>query len=62
MGIKMDKYKVSYVRKKTDKRDFVRDKDGNINYYNKKDAIMTASRLKGKGLLPHVVRVMKGMK
>lgn len=55
----MDKYKVSYVKKKTDKREYVRDKDGNINYYNKKDAIMTASRLKGKRLLPHVVKVLK---
>lgn len=55
----MDKYKVSYVKKKTDKRDFVRDKDGNINYYSKREAIMTASCLKGKGLLPHVIKVLK---
>ena len=32
----MDKYKVSYVRKNTDMRDYVRDKNGKIKYYNKK--------------------------
>ena len=57
--IKMDKYKVSYVKKRTDMREYVRDKDGNIKYYSKKEAITTASRLKGKALLPFVVKVMK---
>ena len=59
---KNDKYKVSYVRKNTDRRDYVRDKKGTIKYYNKKDAIMTAGRLKGKGKLPHVIKVWKKVK
>ena len=57
----MNKYKVSYVKKKTDKRDYVRDKKGDIKYYAKKEAIATACRLKGKGLLPHVIKVWKGL-
>ena len=32
-----------------------------MKHYNKKDAIMTASRLKGKGLLPHIVKARKGL-
>ena len=42
----MDKYKVSYVKKKTDMRDYVRDKKGNIKYYTKKEAITTACSVK----------------
>lgn len=57
----MDKYKVSYVKKKTDMRDYVRDKKGIIKYYTKKEAIATATRLKGKGLLPFVVKARKGL-
>ena len=57
----MNKYKVSYVRKNTDMRDYVRDKKGNIKYYNKKDVITTAGRLKGKGKLPIVIKAWKGL-
>ena len=57
----MNKYKVSYIRKDTDMRDYIRDKKGSIKYYTKIEAIATASRLKGKGKLPHIIKVWKGL-
>ena len=52
----MDRYKVSYVKKGTFKRVYIKDSKGSIKYYTKEQAITLRNRLLGRGLLPHIVR------